>query len=1643
MTDNNPKNLPKIPKNSISVIVPTLNEEGNIFALVERINNALTKHGIIYEIIFIDDHSKDNTREEIRAVSTDFPVFLFLKQGKGGKAYSIMEGMPRARYANTAFIDADLQYPPEAIPEMMEKLDKGYGVVIAHRKENETSLSRRIMHWGFSFFFTRFLHRFDLDVQAGLKVFRSQVAREVKINPTAWTFDLEFLLKARNYGYKIGRVHIKFDERTEGVSKINMRQQILEIGWNSIKLKFKKLLPLIIEPDKSAGMNGAGIAHKKHRFITHTTLNRDKSAFQTTVLWQRVFIFLLFLLFLLSLIKYPLISGIIFVTIISLYYFSDVIFNLYLVSKSLSNPPEMKFGRKVLEKVVDRKLPIYSILCPLYKESEILPYFVESISKLKWPKEKLDVMLLLEEDDVKTIEAAKEMNLPESFRIVVVPHSMPKTKPKACNYGLNIAKGEYVVIYDAEDKPDPWQLKKAYLGFKEKGENVKCLQAKLNYYNSSQNLLTRMFTAEYSLWFDIVLPGLQSINTAIPLGGTSNHFRVRDLQEIGGWDPFNVTEDCDLGMRIFSRGYRTAMIDSVTLEEANSRVGNWIRQRSRWVKGYMQTYLVHMRHPFKFFKENGIHAWLFQVIVGGKVLSMMINPLLWLTTISYFALNQLVGPGIEKLFPPVVFYIAVIALIFGNFLYIYYYMIGCARRRHWRLIKYVYLVPFYWVLVSIAALKAAYQLVVKPHFWEKTKHGLHIKKPAITKPSLSFPYLLPGEQSQFVFAQISPRVSPITEAGELIYNFIELGRYNLIGVYAKLRKITPNFKNVFITVRNNKLTSLGFSKLIKVKALPLLKSEAGFFIAATMAANVINLVFSAYIGRSLSFTNLSLVVFINTAWFFVSIIIGAYSTMINHHAAYYFGAEKHNHSTSFADAMKRRGLQIIIPFTVVWLLFTPILSGFFNIDGFGALYMMSPIFIFGLVLYSNLGFFKGVLRFRIVGIILLMEAVFKLSLTYTMVNLGYSGLVYSVVPISIIFSGFISILLYKKYRYKENEKLTKKEKYAFPWRFYASSLMSNLATVAFLSFDIILAKHFFSPQLAGEYALLSIIGKMIYYGGSLPNQFMISMISNREGKKQDSKKMFERIFFASLFLVTVGEIFLGIFGFAIAPIIFGEKVSAVSGYFFVYTTAIGLFTLTNVIVSYRLAKKQFVFTKLSLIFSVTMALGIILFHSSITSIVNVIFYSALFGFLAVGVGHLYGSKLLNFRYKLSDKVVQKFENFGNVNFADKRIRRILIFNWRDTKHVFAGGAELYIHEYTKRWVEQGLKVTVFCGNDKKSLSHEFVDGVEVYRRGGFYLVYFWAFIYYFLKFRKKYDCIIDCENGIPFYTPLYAREPVYCLVHHIHQEVFRKSLIKPLALLATFLEKDLMPLVYRQTPFITVSESSKQDMLRYGLGKSGISVLSPGVDPEKLMPGERHYNPLVVYLGRLKEYKSIDKLILSFNKVCRRMPKAKLVIAGSGDEENNLKRLVKKLDLEANVFFVGHISEAQKLKLLQKAWLMVNPSLMEGWGITTIEANACATPVLASNVPGLRDSVLNNNTGILFEYGNNKELADKMIYLLKNDDIRETMGKQGIAWAARHDWKLGSGRFISILDYDYEKILINKGLNVWRFARAIANRYEK
>lgn len=405
----------------------------------------------------------------------------------------------------------------------------------------------------------------------------------------------------------------------------------------------------------------------------------------------------------------------------NLLYLAVSLYKLRLITRSYGTTATVD-DRAEAASLREDELPVYTLLIPLYREAAVLPNLVGAIKRLDYPIEHLDVKLLLEEDDVETIAAARVMRLPASFELVIVPDGKPKGKPRACNAGLARARGDFVTIYDAEDLPEPDQLKRVVAAFHRSPAKIACVQCKLNYYNQRQNLLTRWFTSEYSMWFDLTLPGLTALGAPIPLGGTSNHFPTALLREFGGWDPYNVTEDADLGIRLFRRGYRTMVIDSTTWEEANSHLPNWIRQRSRWIKGYVQTWLVQMRQPVRLWRQIGWRDFLsFQAIVGGGFFLLLANPFFWGLAVIWYLTEP---SAIEALFPQPLFLAASISFFIGNFVFVYTCALGALRRGYFSLVKYTLLLPLYWALMSVAAWKGALQLIYRPSYWEKTTHGL-------------------------------------------------------------------------------------------------------------------------------------------------------------------------------------------------------------------------------------------------------------------------------------------------------------------------------------------------------------------------------------------------------------------------------------------------------------------------------------------------------------------------------------------------------------------------------------------------------------------------------------------------------------------------------------------------------------------------------------------------------------------------------------------------------------------------------------------------------------------------------------------------------------------------------------------------------
>lgn len=388
-------------------------------------------------------------------------------------------------------------------------------------------------------------------------------------------------------------------------------------------------------------------------------------------------------------------------------------------------------------------------------------------------------------------------------------------------------------------------------------------------------------------------------------------------------------------------------------------------------------------------------------------------------------------------------------------------------------------------------------------------------------------------------------------------------------------------------------------------------------------------------------------------------------------------------------------------------------------------------------------------------------------------------------------------------------------------------------------------------------------------------------------------------------------------------------------------------------------------------------------------------------------------------------VVSNLMDLGGLFVPTHKVKekglRVLVFNWRDTKHLWAGGAEVYIHELSRRWAKEGNSVTLFCGNDGQSLRNEAVDKVNIIRRGGFFTVYLWAILYTVFKFRNKFDVVIDSENGIPFFTPLFTTKPVILLVHHVHQEIFIEHMKFPLSYIGRFIEGKVMPFVYKNHQVITVSESSRKEIIKTGIApEERVQIVNPGIE----MPNKKFKKtefPSVIYLGRLKAYKNVDIAIRAFSNVVKRFTAARFYIVGEGDSIGSLRDVVVKLGLEEKVLFLGKVSEEEKVRLLSESWVAVQPSTVEGWGITVIEANSCKTPVIASDTKGLRDSIIDGKTGILVKVKDTKAFSKNMKKLIVNKRLRDVSSKEAYKWAKQFSWDESAKSFYHVLFQEHEK----------------------
>ncbi|MFZ2970034.1 MAG: glycosyltransferase [Minisyncoccia bacterium] len=717
-------------KGGLSIIIPTYNEEKSIAELIKRLRSTLFNSGVFYEVIFIDDNSTDGTVKEIRKHIQKLPLRIYIKNpenDKKGKAESLLVGFKEARFDNICMIDADLQYPPEAILPMYKKLENT-DIVVANRKFKEESKIRIILSKGFRTIFGKFLLGLDCDVQSGLKVFKKDTLKFLNLNPSKWGFDFEFLFKAKKLGHKISDHDILFSKRFGGESKIEPILSSIEIGRAALLVRLFSLASFLkfLDYFHSSEKKGNDWNNRSDYLFMPEIFSVKKHLLAENI--QLIFFFLLLhILSFFAVTHFWKTSFVIYTFVcVNIFYLFLMIFKFYIIYRSLRYDPIIDFGKNEIDSIKDCELPVYSVIIPLYQEEGVIGQIKKAMTAIDYPSYKLDFVITLEEYDYATRKAVAEAEFPRNFRILILPDVKPKTKPKALNVVFSHLDGDFFTIYDAEIIPDKDQLKKACLLFK-KYPDISCIQTLLDHYNYDQNILTKWFNAEFAFYYDMFLPGLQSLNYPIPLSGHSTHFRIAVVQKIGAWDPYNVAEDCDLGIRLRRFGYKTAIMRSYSREEATSNFKNWLNQRSRWMKGFLQTTIVHMRHPFRFKDELGGWRYFiaFLLLVPGTVIINFSNLGFWILFILWIVFQPQI---IKDFFPGIILHISVLCFLLGNFIFIYLNLIGLYQRKRFSLVKYSLLTSIYWIMLSLGCIKAVAQLITNPYHWEKTKHGDHLAK---------------------------------------------------------------------------------------------------------------------------------------------------------------------------------------------------------------------------------------------------------------------------------------------------------------------------------------------------------------------------------------------------------------------------------------------------------------------------------------------------------------------------------------------------------------------------------------------------------------------------------------------------------------------------------------------------------------------------------------------------------------------------------------------------------------------------------------------------------------------------------------------------------------------------------------------------
>lgn len=715
----------------VSVIVPTNNDKVLLRRSFECIEQAFWDSGFEHEIIVVDDHSSDGTKDYIASLEGELPVRLIEKRGVKGRSISIKEGIDAAIGNTIAIVDPDIRFGKEGFVEMLSRVREAHIVVAANIKYS--SFVYGVLSRLYGWILGRLFLSVRVNVHSGIKMFRRSLLESLRFDPEfdpRLGFDAVLLYHARRVGWIISPVPVQYKRVPfhhgyvgEVMSRVSFAYGIFVIKVVHI---LRAVFPFLYAPPPIEYFNAGFTNVNDYLFLSPTQSAKGHITRETTSLLFFILLTTFVGMYVLSQVFHvPILTGMAFG--ISVLYLFLITFKFVAMSRSL--PVEQDtLSPEDLASVTDEELPVMSVLIPLYKEKEVIPQIFKYLSDFDYPQEKLDIIFILESTDTETAQAFLDMHPPSHFKALLSPDVQPKTKPKAMNVAFSAAKGDILVIFDAEVLPERDQLKRAYLTFKLHPE-AGYLHSRMDVYNADENWITRLYTGEFCYFYHYYLPGLVASNFPLPISGHSTYFRREVIEKVGAWDAYNVAEDCDIGIRIYRKGFGSGrMLDTHTWEQSTTTIPTWVRQRTRWIQGFIQTSIVQLRYPLLLKRE--LKTWrnfvVFLILVPGNVILNILNIFQWMMFALWHTTH---APFLQVAYSGFTLYLATICFVVGNFFFTFYSMYALYKRKHYSTVPWAMLMFAYWIMLGIATIRATIHLFLHPYKWDKTAHFISSQKP--------------------------------------------------------------------------------------------------------------------------------------------------------------------------------------------------------------------------------------------------------------------------------------------------------------------------------------------------------------------------------------------------------------------------------------------------------------------------------------------------------------------------------------------------------------------------------------------------------------------------------------------------------------------------------------------------------------------------------------------------------------------------------------------------------------------------------------------------------------------------------------------------------------------------------------------------